>query len=275
MKIIVAFGDMRFAYAAAFARADGFDAYTYGLERAHIDGAIPASMEDLVRADAVICPNLFAPKLQAPLSKDERSTEELLSALPNGAQLLHFGMVNPPDDIIEKFRLIDLSTDETLTMANARYTAEGAIAACMARLSVAMMDANCLIIGYGRIGHALCERLVALGAKVTVAARREEARKLANQRGANAISLEEMQYRLNGFDCIFSTPPERVLEAAQLARIRGDAMVIDLSSPPYGVDFSAAERLGVNAWLEPALPGRYCPKSAGWVLWQAAKRQFS
>lgn len=71
---------------------------------------------------------------------------------------------------------------------------------------------------------------------------------------------------------VFSTAPAMVLDAGLLARVNREAMVIDLASPPYGVDLAAAWRMGLRAWREPGLPGRYCPESAARALYDAMKR---
>ena len=67
-------------------------------------------------------------------------------------------------------------------------------------------------------------------------------------------------------------PPQRVLDAETLRRADRDALVIDLSSPPYGVDLEAAQSLGLQAWREPKLPGRYCPYSAALAMLRALRR---
>ena len=51
-----------------------------------------------------------------------------------------------------------------------------------------------------------------------------------------------------------------------------EALVIDLSSPPYGVDLAACHAQWINAWREPGLPGRYCPRSAGRAMLDALAR---
>ena len=48
--------------------------------------------------------------------------------------------------------------------------------------------------------------------------------------------------------------------------------VIDLTNAPYGVDLDAARRMGVRAWREPGLPGRYCPQSAAEAILRAIER---
>ena len=129
-----------------------------------------------------------------------------------------------------------------------------------------------MVVGWGRVGRALAELLVAMGARVTVASRSEAHRHRAIERGAEAVALEDMPDVLPGMKLIFSTPPAPVLDAARLERVDRDAMIVDLASPPYGVDLSAAWRLSLRAWREPGLPGRYCPESAAAALRDAMAR---
>ena len=77
---------------------------------------------------------------------------------------------------------------------------------------------------------------------------------------------------LPGRRLIFSTPPAQVLDEAALTAVDAGAELIDLASPPYGFDVERAKALGLNAWREPGLPGRYCPLSAARVLYGAVIR---
>ena len=108
--------------------------------------------------------------------------------------------------------------------------------------------------------------LVALGARVTVASRAERSRRQAQERGAQAVETAALPGALSGKRLIFSTPPFPVLKEAELTHAGREACIIDLSSPPYGVDVEAAHRLGLRAWREPGLPGRYCPESAALAI---------
>ena len=190
---------------------------------------------------------------------------ELLSHLRPGARLVFLGPAAPPAGL-EGFRVFDLMADEAFLRRNAVLTAEGALFAAMRAQEKALRDCDCLVIGWGRIGRALTEMLVALGARATVASRTERSRRQAQERGAQAVETAALSGALSGKRLIFSTPPFPVLQEAELARAGRDACVIDLSSPPYGVDVEAAHRLGLRAWREPGLPGRYCPESAALAI---------
>ena len=111
-----------------------------------------------------------------------------------------------------------------------------------------------------------------MNAAVTVASRSERGRNGAIERGAQAADTAELESALSGKQIVFSTPPARVLDERRLRAVDEDAMVIDLSSAPYGVDLDAARRMGVRAWREPGLPGRYCPQSAAEAILRAIER---
>lgn len=138
----------------------------------------------------------------------------------------------------------------------------------------AFYRSDCLVIGFGRIGTALTHRLSAMGARVTVAARRENARVRARLFGAQTVNMEEMIGILPQQHFIFNTPPETVLDEAALMKISSGCKLLELASAPYGFDMAMARALGVDAWLESGIPGRFCPESAGTALFHSALRMM-
>ena len=113
--------------------------------------------------------------------------------------------------------------------------------------------------------------LRALGANVTVAARRKNQRDAAG----DAVSIGEMDGQLREFDIIVNTVPALVLTAQNLPLVKKDARIIDLASPPYGVDLTAAAHLELNAALESALPARYAPKAAARIVVDYLSRRWA
>ena len=57
--------------------------------------------------------------------------------------------------------------------------------------------------------------------------------------------------------------PAATLNEAQLRRLPPECMLIELASPPYGIDAEACKRLGLSYLLASGLPGQYAPKTAG------------
>jgi len=153
---------------------------------------------------------------------------------------------------------------EELLVANAALTAEGAISMAMTQWPDSLLGSRILVLGYGRIGSALCRRLSSFGARVCAAARRPEQRMLARCDGVQATDFEGAAY--GQADAIFNTVPAAVLTGERLKLLKKDALVIDVATKPGGVDWHQAELLGVNAVLAPGLPGKSCPVSAARII---------
>ncbi|MEA4899034.1 MAG: NAD(P)-dependent oxidoreductase [Christensenellaceae bacterium] len=272
MELVAIGGDLRYAHMVRLARREGMEAKALGLERSEVTGVPAADWADVERAASIVMPNPFAKGLVLPFSARVFPWIELEGHLRAGTTLMLFGPGEAPEAIRARHPIVRLCRDEALTCALARQTAEGAIASAVRRADYELYGCPVLIVGYGRIARSLHKMLSGYGALVTVAARREEARAQARTAGARAVDLMQMEALLPGARMVFSTPPERVLDGARVQRLRPDSLLVDLSSPPYGVDLEAAQARGVDAWREPALPGRHCPESAGAALLTAVRR---
>ena len=266
MKLLLAGGDMRFAWAARLAAQQGLDVATVGLELS----GFPLRQADagfLREAEAAIMPNPWRAGFPGPLGTGEPAAESVMAALRRDAALILPDDAGAPENAPPHLCLRD---DEDYVAANARLTAEGAIHAAMETLPCAALGLRALVIGYGRIGERAARLLTALGASVTVAARREQSRRRAEAAGAAACSLEELTGRLRRWRLIISTPPATVLREEQLREVDKDALLMDVASPPYGFSLERAKALGLRAVRENGLPGRYCPETAGRLLLEAA-----
>jgi dipicolinate synthase subunit A len=151
-----------------------------------------------------------------------------------------------------RLRLRDYYSGEEVQLRNAAITAEGAIAAAIAHTERTLLGSRILILGGGRISRALAPRLRALGAAVTVYARRSEERALAESAGCETLAA--LPEKPEGFHLLFNTVPFPLLDSAP------DCPTIELASAPGGF----RDRSGVI----PAggLPGKTAPCSAAEAL---------
>lgn len=248
MDYLILGGDARMSALAALLRSRGEEA---------LHAAQP-SADQLAEARNIVvnCP-----------PKCDITMEELLALASPEARLWLCGPMGWEDP-----RIVDLWKDEALQTENAWLTAEGAVSAAMRTADRCLRGMPCAVIGWGRIGRALTEMLVALGAQVTVISRRESHRHRAIERGAEAVATDSVGEILPAAALVFNTAPAMVLGEGMLQTMNRDAMAIDLASPPYGIDLRAAWALGIRAWREPGLPGRYCPRSAAAALYRAILR---
>lgn len=187
--------------------------------------------------------------------------KELAARLPAGQRIV-CGQASPALEQAAQdggWRLLPILKDERFTLENAVLSAEGAVYFAMRQADFSLCRAHCAVVGYGRIGQALTRMLRGLGAQVTVVARRQESRDAA---GPGSVGLEALGELLPRVQVLFSTVPAPVIGKELLALAPENALLLELASPPYGIDLAAAQEMGLRAWLESGIPGRYCPKDA-------------
>ena len=165
-----------------FCAPKGWNARAAGLEKCALEGVSHAPLAAAAEADWVL---LNSP-VKCELAERPFARGAALPPAPRRAT----GLSRPRRPVCGSGRLPRLRPDGgrgVFCAANAVLTAEGALFAAMRAQERALGDCECLVIGWGRIGRALTEMLVALGARVTVASRAERSRRQAQERGAQAV----------------------------------------------------------------------------------------
>lgn len=257
MNFAVIGGDARFSRLAELLRADGHQALCAGLEGA---GAACLPLEDAVKdAEIVILPlpACAGETVNAPLAAEKIEIRRL-AGLIRPCQTVLAG--KPSGTLTELVPCVDYFAREELTVRNAAATAEGALEILMRELPVTLLGERILVVGFGRIGKLLALRLHLLGARVTVSARKPADRAWIQCLGLEAADTERLD--VSGFRTVVNTVPALVLDEKRLLRLDRDCLCLDLASKPGGVDFDAAQRLGLRTIHALGLPGRACPESA-------------
>ena len=189
----------------------------------------------------------------------------LLDAL-RPSQVICAGMVRPQVAAMAADRgltLHDYFAREELAVANAVPTAEGAVQLAMEHLPITIHGSRVLVIGFGRVGRLTAQRFQALGARVSVAARKYEQLAWAQALGFGGEHLAHLKGWLCGYDLIVNTVPAQVLGQEELEDIKPDCLILDLASKPGGVDLGAAGELGLTVIWALSLPGKVAPVTAG------------
>ena len=148
---------------------------------------------------------------------------------------------------------------ESYLMKNAVVTAEGAVYLALDAMDRTLFGAKALVIGWGRIGRFLAQKLQALGANVTVAVRKTEQKTELELLGYSTEETKAYKKGLEGYDLIVNTVPKPVITPEQFARIDPACVVIELASLPGGFP---GEHLG-RVVMGQALPGKTAPRTAG------------
>ena len=214
------------------------------LERA---GYAVGGAEQVALADYILLP--------LPLDAARTPLAELLRAAKPGAVALG-GRLSVQAKTIAQEAGVEL-------VYNAIPTAEGCIGILLAERTRTLWGTNLLLLGFGPVGQALGARLAALGANVTVCARRAEQRALAESLGLRGAELARLAALAPAFDTVVNTIPAPVLTEPVLAALRPGSLLVDLASKPGGTDFAAAQRLGCKAIHALSLPAACAPDTAG------------
>ena len=255
-------GDERSVRLYRLLRSDGHKVRICALEHS-LDESVTVPTTALENAQAVIfpLPCQRGGVLTAPLSDLRLSMDELLRLIPAGTPVY----AGKAEDIAPLCRelglpLHDYFAREELTVRNAALTAEGAAALLMQETPRALAGSRVLICGFGRIGRLLAPKLRALGAQVSVLARSATDLAWANVLGCRGLDMKAPQ-PLGCFDAVVNTIPATLFRTAELLAF-GDALLVELASPPYGFDPDAAHSLGKRLILASGLPAATAPLAA-------------
>lgn len=218
-------------------------------------------------AAAVILPMPYSQD-KAHITGETLTFSALLGSLPRGTAVLGGYFDKSAYLAAAKCgaRLFDYFMPEEVQIANASLTAKGALKLAAERLRTDGI--RVLVCGFGRIGRCLMNELTTRGIDATVSLRKETDMAWAEALGykwVNTATLDPAPY-----DLIFNTVPAVIFTDELLYKVTENGRIIDLASPPYGVDFDAAETLGVKASLASGLPGKIYPEEAGRILGKSA-----
>lgn len=155
-------------------------------------------------------------------------------------------------------KVLDLLENEGYLCKNAAITADCALTVGAQALPVVLPGCPVLILGWGRIGKCLAQRLRALRADVAVAARKPGDRAMLNALGYRTEDPATLRQGLIRYRLIYNTVPAPVLGPEAVALCRDDCVLVELASRP-GMD---SERV-ISAR---GLPGKDAPGSSGALI---------
>ena len=250
-------GDARMRLLARMMAAEGYDVCSWELSGAPNECALC----DALRSEIIVLP-LPAEK-NGCLSGTELTMERLLRSLRPEHRIFAGNVSRDAAALAQSLRLhmTDYFAAEELSVRNAIPTAEGAIELAMKHTSVTLHGAPCLVLGFGRIGKVLAHDLTALGAKVSVSARKRSDLAWIDAFGYAPLHTNRLSGALGAFRVVFNTVPHQVLDEALLAELPPDCLLIELASAS-GFDMDAVETLRLSYLKAGGLPGRVAPETA-------------
>jgi dipicolinate synthase subunit A len=252
-------GDQRSFFAAKRLREQGFPTEILALKNEK--SFLPS---ENISTDVVLLPlpvtrdgkHLFAPE-----AKDPILLKDVFAAISERT-VIFGGNIGEFADA----RTVDYGKREAFALMNAVPTAEGALLLALQNGKRTVFGMRVAVIGYGKVAFATAKLFHAVGAEVTVFARRAQARTEAHMMGYLARPLGALSEYAGEYDLLINTVPARIFDRDLLSRISPEGRLIELASAPFGLDFDEAESLGVRAELASGLPGKFFPETAGYAV---------
>lgn len=231
MKILICGGDGRSVLLAEMLKDDGHEVLCFCMDKAQLpDGVSAVSSPE--QADAVILPvpaeNAHG-LLNAPLGSQPCRIEHILDCAGCGAVIIG-GKISAQikTSAAERGqRCFDYMKCPNFTVKNAAITAEGAVSELMRRAQAALCDMRILVVGWGRIGKLLINKLSALCPAVYLMSVNTEARALAAELGCPSLPPDCPREILHGFDAVINTAPAQVIP--DLTAFRDSCILLELA----------------------------------------------
>ena len=269
-QTILLISDMRQVYLAEILTKKGLNVRCLDIRNSETAPDQLAKLKSfLVEADMLILP--------IPVSKvpEQKKLNDILNKnLTNGTLVLGGCFSRDQVEILKgrDIHFLDFMEDPIVMEENAVATAEGTIAELVNNSPYNIDEAKIIVTGYGFCGKAIATRLKALGARVTVLARRREVRKAAKSDGFYAADFAFGPEEAMGATMLVNTVPAPVVTRTMIRELPRDAYILDIASAPGGCDFDCAKEYGIRADLILGIPGKYAPKESAYILDRAIER---
>ncbi|RST72041.1 dipicolinic acid synthetase subunit A [Siminovitchia acidinfaciens] len=162
--------------------------------------------------------------------------------------------------------LIRLTARDDVAVLNSIPTAEAALKIAIEETDYTIHNANVMVLGFGRVGETLARLFSAVGANVSVAARKDGDLARIMEMRLRPVHMANVADHMSEINICINTVPHMILDAAVLSKMSASSLIIDIASKPGGTDFKFAEEKGLKAIHALGLPGKTAPKTGGEII---------
>ncbi|MGH3760003.1 dipicolinate synthase subunit DpsA [Actinophytocola sp.] len=271
-RIAILGGDKRELYVAGKLASGGYDVALFACD---VDDGGDLDNESSVEAAVQGARWIIGPSpglgagdtVYAPVYSGSVVLDETLLARSDAAKGgLVLGMASPT--LTQTARrlaipVFETKADRSLAVLNATSVAEAVLCLIVQGTDRLLREYRVLVLGYGATAVAITDYLLALRCPVTVSCRSDVDRARAEQRGATAVAYDARMDEFASTDIVINTVPSVSAISEEVFALLGDAKVIDIASPPGGLDHARASELGFAVTWARGLAGSRAPVSVG------------
>ncbi len=270
-RVVVLGGDGREVHIAERLAQDGHESVRYGQASTESNGVhVALTLSHAIGgAEWLVLPSpglngdiVYAPDAPEPIIIDRN----LLQQSHAGAGGIVMGRSNQTLDEIASamdIPIFQLKDDAGLATRLSTGVAEGVVRLLIEITRRILREHRILVVGYGVTGAVITDYLIAAHCVPQVAARHPRALERARQCGAIPVGYEDRIDEMSSCDIVINTVPSTdAIPAVAFSRMRG-RIIVDIASPPGGVDHEAARAAGVEVHWPRGLAGGRAPLTAG------------
>ena len=250
MNILVVGGDRRMIYTVNELRRHGFSVDTLGLKEG--DGG------DIAAADGIILPvpvTLDGVDINCRLT-GRKIPLDIIGRARAGVKIFGGGALSAEN-------YTDYLSLDSYAVKNAVITAEGAICHAIENTDFSLWKACIMVIGYGRTGKILSERLKGFNPRLTVTARNGKDFSLLEVADIDYLDTRQIQNAKSRFDIVFNTVDIKL--NYDVAAALSGSLFIDISTKG-GFAGDAAAKNRIRYVKLPGIPGKSAPVTAGKII---------
>lgn len=209
--------------------------------------------------------------INAPLSQSALPLSLITEFSAQGATVYAGGVSKELAQLCELhgLRLVDYYAQETLTLKNAKLTAEAACALLIQNTEYSLSGAEVIITGGGRIALMLARLLRCFGAQVTICARNAVQRAKAETEHHHAEDLAALPLLCAKADITVNTVPAVLFTEQDFRAMKAGAVFMELAGVKPSREAEYADRYGIRYIDAAGLPGKLSPKTAGEAIAEA------
>jgi len=271
-------GDMRQKYLADILIGKDLSTLCYGNSPMNETAIIANSLNEIMENSTIlICPIPFSNDQEHVINLESKKDLTIENFI-NGMKPHHIVIGGKfPTALKEyccnnKITHYDLLENESFVINNAIATAEGAIMEAIKSSPINIHNSKCLILGYGRCGSVLANRLSSLNGNICVLVRREIQAAVSSSYGYSYCYEEQLDQKVQESDFIFNTIPALILNEDTLRLVNKNATIIDIAAFPGGLDYEYVKSAGINAKLCLGIPGKTAPLASAHFIYERVER---
>ena len=196
--------------------------------------------------------NIFSPKFFSQLDKN--------ILIFSGVENKYLKFISRHNNLFYK----PIMNSNYISILNSVPTAEGIIFYLIKNLNQTISKSNILIIGYGRCGKTLADKLKKLDANVFINTLKKSDYAIALTHKFKLVYDLNFDFMQKKIDAIINTAPTKTISDQVLKAMPKNILLFDITN--YGFDLNLAKEKNILSDRIFSIPSKFAPKTSGEII---------